>query len=253
MIAVAPAPHKAQINASRDSLILEHLSLVKMIASHVQRSLPVHVELDDLIHAGTLGLVDAAEKYQSGKEIAFPAYAKHRIRGSILDSMRQMDWASRDLRKRYKQVEATRQTLAMTLGREATDEEVAGSLGLDKERWNDLMVDFRNIGAAAAQRRADRDDERPSQEVPCAITECPDQVYARRDMSKQLDGVLSALPVRHRQVLVGYYKRELTMRQIGEQMGIRESRVSQIHKAALASLQQMLSERGIGCAAALAA
>ena len=131
MTAATLAPKTAQTNANRDALILEHLSLVRMIASHVQRSVPVHVELDDLIHAGTLGLVDAAEKYQSGKEIAFPAYAKHRIRGAILDSMRQSDWASRDLRKRYKQVDSTRQTLAVTLGREATEEEVAASLGLD--------------------------------------------------------------------------------------------------------------------------
>ena len=117
-----------------------------------------------------------------------------------------------------------------------------------------MIVDFRNIlVAAAAHTRVDRDDERPGQELPCAITECPDQVYARRDMCKQLDGVLSALPVRHRHVLVGYYKRDLTMREIGEEMGIRESRVSQIHKSALASLQHMLSQKGISCTAALAA
>lgn len=251
---IAAAPQKIQKNADRDALILENLSLVKMIALHVQRSLPVHVELDDLIHAGTMGLVDAAEKFEAGKEIAFPAYAKHRIRGAILDSMRQADWASRDLRKRFKQVEATRQSLATTLGREASDEEVANSLGMDKARWNELMVDFRNIGAAASiQNRVERDDDRPALEIPCASTECPDQVYARRDMRKQLDTVLSALPGRHRDVLVGYYQRDLTMREIGEQMGIRESRVSQIHKAALANMQQMLNQKGISSTAALAA
>lgn len=250
MIAAALA---VKTNAHRDALIVEHLSLVRIIASHVQRSVPVHVELDDLVHAGTLGLVDAAEKYEAGKEIAFPAYAKHRIRGAILDSMRQADWASRDLRRRYKQVDSTRQTLAVTLGREASDEEVASALGLDQERWNDLMIDFRNLGAVASQNRADRDDERPSQEIPCAASECPDHVYARRDMHKQLDGVLSALPARHRHVLVGYYKRDLTMRQIGEEMGIRESRVSQIHKAALASLHELFNQKGIACSAALAA
>ena len=250
--AAAPATNKLQNTASRDALILEHLSLVNMIATHVQRSIPVHVELDDLTHAGMLGLIDAAEKYQAGKEVAFAAYAKHRIRGAILDSMRRSDWASRDLRKRYKQVEAARQTLAQTLGREATDEEVASELKIESERWKDLMVDFRNI-SAAAQTRRERDDERPSQDVPCSVTECPDQVYAQREMRKKLKQVMKSLPQRYQQVLDAYYHREMTMREIGEELGIRESRVSQIHKAALAAMQQELNQTGISEVAALAA
>ena len=251
--AAAPAANKLQNTASRDALILEHMPLVNMIAAHVQRSIPVHVELDDLAHAGMLGLIDAAEKYQAGKEVAFAAYAKHRIRGSILDSMRRADWASRDLRKRFKQVEATRQSLAGTLGREATDEEVAGELGIASARWKDLMVDFRNISAAAVQTRVERDDDRPMQDVPCSTTECPDQVYARNEMCQKLQNVMKSLPERYQQVLDAYYHRELTMREIGEEMGIRESRVSQIHKAALASMQSMLNDTGIADATALAA
>lgn len=241
---------KVDATAQRDALILENLSLVRMIASSVQRSVPVHVELDDLTHAGMLGLIDAAEKYQAGKEVAFVAYAKHRIRGAILDSMRQSDWASRDLRKRYKQVEATRQQLATTLGREASDEEVAKELGIDRERWNDLMVDFRNISAAAAQMRSvDREDDRPTQDVPTSPAEGPEQIFARRETRNALEGVMGSLPQRYQQVLDGYYSRELTMREIGDEMGIRESRVSQIHKAALAALQQTLQAAGMGYAA----
>ena len=89
-------------NTRRDELITEHLHLVTVIAAHVQNSVRVHIEFDDLVHAGTMGLFDAATKYQDEKEVAFATYAKHRIRGAILDSMRQQDWASRDLRKRYK-------------------------------------------------------------------------------------------------------------------------------------------------------
>src|SRR5947209_7480242 len=138
-------------NQDRDELILEHLHLVSAIAAHVQRSLPVHVELDDLIHAGTMGLVDAAAKFQSGKQVAFPAYAKHRIRGAILDSLRQMDWASRDLRKRYKQMETITRELTAKLKRTPTDSEVANAMGLDSKRWQTLMVDFRSLGLAATQ------------------------------------------------------------------------------------------------------
>ena len=89
--------------ARRDRVVMEHLTLVKAIAVRVHDKLPVHVDVADLVHAGILGLFDAAEKYNSGKCVAFATYAKHRIKGAILDSLRQQDWASRDLRRRYRQ------------------------------------------------------------------------------------------------------------------------------------------------------
>ncbi len=101
----------------RDQIVLDHLPLVKAIAIRVHENLPVHVDLDDLIHAGVLGLFDAVTKYDSTKNVAFHAYAKHRIKGAILDSLRQLDWASRDLRKRQKQVDAVTRSLSMKLGR----------------------------------------------------------------------------------------------------------------------------------------
>src|SRR5436309_12690558 len=101
----------------RDRIVLDHLPLVKAIAIRVHESLPVHVDLDDLIHAGVLGLFDSVTKYDATKNVAFHAYAKHRIKGAILDSLRQMDWASRDLRKRQKQVDAANQDLSLKLGR----------------------------------------------------------------------------------------------------------------------------------------
>ena len=90
--------------AKRDRIVLEHLPLVKAIAVRVHENLPVHVDLDDLVHAGILGLFDAASKFNPDKQVVFSSYAKHRIKGAILDSLRQLDWASRDLRRRHKQV-----------------------------------------------------------------------------------------------------------------------------------------------------
>ncbi len=101
----------------RDQIVLENLPLVKAIAIRVHENLPVHVDLDDLVHAGVLGLFDAVAKYDGSKKVAFPAYAKHRIKGAILDSLRQLDWASRDLRQRQKQVEAATRDLTARLGR----------------------------------------------------------------------------------------------------------------------------------------
>ena len=100
-----------------DRIVLDHLPLVKAIAIRVHESLPVHVDLDDLIHAGVMGLFDAVTKYDDTKQVLFHAYAKHRIKGAILDSLRQLDWATRDLRRRQKQVESVSRDLAVKLGR----------------------------------------------------------------------------------------------------------------------------------------
>ena len=117
--AEAAAASAAQKLARRDRVVLEHLPLVKAIAVRVHENLPVHVDLDDLVHAGILGLFDAANKYNPEKQVVFSSYAKHRIKGAILDSLRQLDWASRDMRRRHKQVEAATRDLASTLAAHA--------------------------------------------------------------------------------------------------------------------------------------
>ena len=138
---VAPKATKASkadraeaLRERRDRVVLEHLPLVKAIAVRVHENLPVHVEVDDLVHAGVLGLFDAATKFNPEKQVAFSTYAKHRIKGAILDSLRQLDWASRDMRRRHKQVEAATRDLAATLQRNPTEAEVAQKLGMDVER-----------------------------------------------------------------------------------------------------------------------
>ena len=238
----------------RDELITEHLHLVYTIAAHVRRSVSVHIELDDLVHAGTMGLFDAASKYRAEKEVTFSTYAKHRIRGAILDSMRQLDWASRDMRKRYKQVEAVTRELTVQLKREPTEAEVANAMGLDARRWQSLMVDFRNMAYAAASRtRAERDDEQPRREAPCAPAHYPDQVFARAEMRCQLQSVIQTLPERHQRVIRLYYDGDLSMREIGDVLGVNESRISQIHKSALARMQSVLAGSGISSSTAFAA
>src|SRR5215468_8375787 len=109
----------------RDHVVLEHLPLVKAIAVRVHENLPVHVDLDDLVHAGILGLFDAAAKFDGEKQVAFHSYAKHRIKGAILDSLRQLDWASRDMRRRQRQLESLTRDLTARLGRTPTEVELA--------------------------------------------------------------------------------------------------------------------------------
>jgi RNA polymerase sigma factor FliA len=247
------APSKSSVkrdNSRRDRLITEHLPLVKAIAAHIQKSLPVHVELDDLVHAGIMGLVDAATKYRDDREVAFTTYAKYRIRGAILDALRQLDWASRDLRKRYKQMETVTKDLTTSLQRSPTDSEVASAMGLNSRRWQALMVDFRSLGSAAMQlRAADRDEQYPS-ETPCPSTERPDNVLAQSELRERLSLAMKTLPERYRQVVQLYYANDMTMKEIGGLLGVNESRVSQMHKCALERMQSALSQTGISSAAA---
>ena len=251
-IQTAFAPKVApQMFATRDQLISENLSLVNSVAAQVQRSLAVHVELDDLVHSGMMGLFDAATKFSADKEVAFTTYAKHRIRGAILDGLRQLDWASRDLRKRFKQVESLRKELAVDLHREPTDVEVAAAMGLDARRWQALMVDFRNMGSAANQTRTEREDEQPLQDAPSSPEYGPDQVFARSEMRSKLGFAMQSLPKRHKEVVTMYYERDLTMKEIGSLLGVNESRVSQIHKSALTRMQSALAGSGVRSASAL--
>lgn len=234
----------------RDELILEHLPLVTAIAAHIQRSVPVHIELNDLIHAGVTGLFDAATKYRDEKKVAFPSYAKHRIRGAILDSLRESDWASRDLRKRYKQMEALTRDLTAKLQRSPTQTELARAMGLTSRRWQMLMVDFGSLGAAALQVHANDRDDQPRQEMPCKPAQCPDQLFARSELREKLNSALKTLPDRYQQVVRLYYERDMTMKQIGGILGVNESRVSQIHKSALERMQSALEVNGIRSASA---
>ena len=231
--------------ARRDRVVLEHLPLVKAIAVRVHENLPVHVDLDDLVHAGILGLFDAASKYNPEKQVVFSSYAKHRIKGAILDSLRQLDWASRDMRRRHKQVEAATRDLAATLQRAPTEAEVAEKLGMDVDRWRTMMLDLRNVGLISASTRSNEGDELPAPDFPSNPETQPDSICAREQLRSVLSVAMKTLPERYQKVVLLYYTNEMTMKEIGGVLGINESRVSQIHKSALEKMQAALQASGI--------
>lgn len=231
--------------ASRDEVVLNHLPLVRAIAIRVHDNLPVHVELDDLVHAGILGLFDAVNKYDPTKLVAFSSYAKHRIKGAILDSLRQLDWASRDLRRRHRQIEQTTRELMAVLQRQPTEAEMAEKLGVDVERWRQIALDLHNVGLISASSRSPEGEDMPAPEFPSAPDTQPDHICAQQQLKSALDVAMQALPDRYRMVMQLYYTNEMTMREIGGVLGINESRVSQIHKSALEKMQTTLISSGI--------
>jgi RNA polymerase sigma factor for flagellar operon FliA len=236
--------------ARRDRVVLEHVPLVKAIAVRVHENLPVHVDLDDLVHAGILGLFDAASKFNPEKQVVFSSYAKHRIKGAILDSLRQLDWASRDMRRRHKQVEAATRDLAAELQRNPTEGEVAKKLGMDAERWRTMMIDLRNVGLISASTRGNEGDDLPAPDFPSKPETHPDSICAREQLRSVLGDAMKTLPERYQKVVLLYYTNEMTMKEIGGILGINESRVSQIHKSALEKMQVALEATGITSAQA---
>jgi RNA polymerase sigma factor for flagellar operon FliA len=233
----------------RDRIVLEHLSLAKAIAIRVHENLPVHVDLDDLIHAGVLGLFDAVEKFDSSKNVAFQSYAKHRIKGAILDSLRQMDWASRDMRKRQKLMETATRELAMKLGRTPSEGELAQHMGIELSRWRRMLSELRTVGLVSAGARAE-DERDPIQEFAATPDSQPDQMCAHHQLQVTLARAMKTLPERYQKVVFLYYSNELTMKEIGELLGVNESRISQIHKTALRKMASALQSEGIDSAQA---
>ena len=248
---LAPAKTVFNENARRDELVTEHLPLVRTIALSMQKSMPVHVDLDDLIHAGTMGLFDAATKYSEEKEVTFRTYAQYRIRGAILDSLRQLDCASRDVRRRLKRVEAATAALRSALGRTPADSEIAASLGIELPLLQRWMNDFRSLVRICALPPAGQEPSSDQAEGPSARTPRPDEVLMRMQLKQKLQLAMASLPGRHREVVQMYYEGDHTMREIGQRLGVNESRVSQIHKAALCRMQKALSESGVRSSAAL--
>ncbi len=241
-----PAQRKSDTpEAARDELVLQHLPLVRAIAVRVYESLPVHVDVDDLVHAGIMGLFDAALKYDCGKQVSFRGYAKHRIKGAILDSLRDMDWATRDLRKRHKQLDAVTRELAAKMERNPTEAEIAEKMGMNLARWRQVAVEMQIVGLVSASSRATDSENQTAPEFPATDQLNPDVIAGQRELRSALSDAMQTLPERYQTVIGLYYLAGKTMRQIGDRLGINESRVSQIHRAALDKMSVNLQAAGI--------
>ncbi len=223
-----------------DRLVVEHRPLCRKIAVAVHKSLPVHVEIDDLESAGMMGLIDAARKYDSEKKVAFSTYANHRVRGAIFDYLRELDWASRDMRRHSKKIEAATEALAKELERSPTREEVANKLGITPEKLRKLDITLANMGLVSASSRPSANDDLPAPDFPDKPDARPDAILAKQQLGAILSRLSDGLPPRYKKLMELYYLDELTLKECGEKLGTNESRASQIHNTALRKLREML-------------
>jgi RNA polymerase sigma factor for flagellar operon FliA len=244
-------------NLERDRILLEQLPQVRYLARRIHERLPRHVPLEDLVHAGVIGLIDALNKFDHSKHVQFSSYAKFRIRGAILDSLREMDWGPRELRRKARKVEEAHRKLSMELSRAPSESEVAAELGLELKEFQLLLgeLDSLEIGSLRVQSPWDGKEEDLCDHLPSAPEDTPFFRCLGAEMKGLLARVIAELPQKEQEVLVLYYFEELTMKEVGAVLGIGESRVSQIHSLAVLRLRGRLTElmsKGAGLARAAA-
>jgi RNA polymerase sigma factor for flagellar operon FliA len=225
------------------NLFLAMAPLVKRVAFEMRQHLPAHVEMDDLVAAGTLGLLDALRKFDPSRKVKLESYARHRIRGGILDALRTLDPATRDMRRRARKVERTYHELEARLGRPVRGEEIARALGISLKVWHRWAREVHALGFDASQRCATpamagklamRDEDRMT--VPRTRDDPFDLCY-RREQRELVNRALARLPERERLIVTLYYQHDLTMKEIAARLDVDESRVSQLHAEALERLK----------------
>jgi RNA polymerase sigma factor for flagellar operon FliA len=217
------------------------LPLVKRVALTIRKRLPAHVELDDLFSDGVLGLVDAVTKFDASKRVKLKTSAQHRIRGSILDGLRAADPASRDLRHRNQRIQKLQHELEVKLGRPVTDEETAAAQGMNLAQWHRELNEIQSAGLDCGARTLPAAPTHAQTSIEPAFLAGDDpnpfDLCYRNERLGILDRALSTLRERDRQILTLHDQQGLTMRQVAELMSVDESRISQLHAAALVRLK----------------
>jgi RNA polymerase sigma factor for flagellar operon FliA len=229
--------------AEREALIVEHLSLIKHIAHRVATRLPASVEISDLVNAGVLGLIDAVDKFQPDRGVKFKTYAELRVRGAMIDSLRDIDWAPRSLRRKSRDLERVYGELEQKLGRPATDEEVSEALGQDLEGLHALLDQLNGLTIGSFDDSFQHNDnEAMINYYPDDGSNNPHFRFQAVELTKILGEAIDTLPEKERLVLSLYYYEELTMKEIGSVLGVNESRVSQLHSKATLRLRSKLKK-----------
>ena len=231
------------LTGEQERVLLEHLPIVRFLARRIHERLPQHVEIEDLVSAGVVGLMDAFSKFDPAKKVQFRSYAQFRIRGAILDSLRTLDWSPRELRRKGRAVEESIRVLTARLGHAPNEAEVAAEMALTLDEYQQLLGDLKGleIGTLHMERNEDSGEEELAY-VPGRPDEDPLFRCLRGELEERLADAIQNLPDRERLVMSLYYYEEMTMREIGLALGVVESRVSQVHASAVVHLRVALKD-----------
>ena len=228
---------------SRDELVMQNVALVKSLAQRLAQRLPSQVQVEDLVSAGVLGLIEAAGRYKSSLGVPFQAFARRRIHGAMLDALRDLDWAPRSLRRLRRDVDQAVASERARLGREPEEQEIAAALGMTVAQYERALEQLRTLELAAARELdAPTADGTPLLEFCVDPGESAVQTIERQELRAHLAQAIGELPERERQILALYYEEELTLAEIGEVIGVCESRVCQLRGLAVSRLRTLLRE-----------
>ena len=236
---------KAKDPAIRETFIKQYAPLVKYVAGKVAMGMPNNVEFDDLVGYGVFGLMDAIDKYDPDKNVKFKTYAVTRIRGAIFDELRQIDWVPRSVRQKTREIESVISSLEAQLGRTASDQEVAGALGMEEGEYLKTIQKISGTSILSLNDVWFSGDENDkisigdSIESPSSLN--PDVMVEKDEIRRVIIEAINDLPDKEKKILILYYYEDLTLKDIGRVLEVTESRVSQLHTKAIMRLRSKLT------------
>jgi RNA polymerase sigma factor for flagellar operon FliA len=228
--------------ADKEQQVVQYAPLVKRIAHHMMARLPASVEVDDIIQAGMMGLLDAVNRYQEALGAQFETYASQRIRGAILDELRQCDWVPRGVRKNMRRIEAAVNTLEQKLKRGPTEQELADYLKVSLAEYQQWLQDARGYQLVYYEDFHESDDDRFLDRHAAKNHPGPLEKLEEDSLRELLVQAIGALPEREKLMMSLYYEKDLNLREIGEVLGVSESRVCQLHTQAIARLRARMKD-----------
>jgi RNA polymerase sigma factor for flagellar operon FliA len=227
---------------AREKLIIEYAPLVKVVAGRLSMYLGYNVEFEDLCSYGIFGLIDAIDKFDNLKDVKFETYASLRIRGSILDQIRKMDWIPRTIRQKQKKIDAVIHEIEVTKGHVATDEEIAQALGITDDEYSEWQSQMKITGLVSldefVESGADVASSPTSQTTAHFLS--PEESIDKKELTEKLSEALSGLSEKEQQIITLYYYEEMTLKEIAQTLEVSESRISQLHTRALKKMKEKL-------------
>ncbi|MGE5645476.1 MAG: FliA/WhiG family RNA polymerase sigma factor [Acidobacteriota bacterium] len=229
--------------AERERLILEHLPQVRLIARRIHDRLPGSVSLDDLISTGIVGLISAIDHFDPSLNVKLKTYAEYKIRGAILDSLRGLDWAPRQKRKKAKQIEAAIAEAEQRLQRAPSEEEIAGELKITIDEFHGWLVEIHGLDLGSLESAPEDGGRDLLKYVSDDEEKWPSRIVERKELERLLAGAIERMPAIERTVLSLYYREELTLREIARIVDLHESRISQLKTQAILRLRGYIRQR----------